>query len=199
MKLTPSHLRRYKDFTLLFFKYGRGDLARHVQSLHSDFSVVSFSDPDAPEVGSGKPAQLADDPERMGSTFIKLGQVLAGRPDLLPPEYQEALARLQDKVKPFAFEEVERIIFSELGVRLSKAFASFDPTPIAAASLGQVHRATLRDGREVVVKVQRPGIRQIVAEDFEVLANIADLLDKHTEAGRTYRFGKLFASRCAMS
>lgn len=192
MKLSPSHLRRYKDLAVLFVKYGRGDLARHIEQARSAFPEAESgsSTPDA-SVEPGKPEQLAADLERMGPTFIKLGQVLAGRPDLLPPAYQEALTRLQDKIAPFAFEEVERIIFAELGVRLSKAFASFDPVPIGAASLGQVHRATLRDGRAVVVKVQRPGIRQVIAEDFEVLAELASFLDKHSEAGRIYRFSEL--------
>lgn len=196
MKLSAAHLRRYKDFTLLFLKYGRGDLARHIRQIHADFPAADTDASgsaanDASPADTAKPEQLAADLERMGPTFIKLGQVLAGRPDLLPPEYQTALARLQDKVTPFDYEEVERIIFTELGVRVSKAFAEFDPVPVAAASLGQVHRATLRDGRPVVVKVQRPGIRRIVAEDFEVLADLAELLDKHTETGRIYHFSKL--------
>ena len=192
MKLTPSHLRRYKDLALLFFKYGRGDIARHVQQLNASFPETESSATETDEtIEPGKPEQLADDLERMGPTFIKLGQVLAGRPDLLPQPYQDALVRLQDKVAPFPFEEVERIVFTELGVRLSKAFASFDREPMAAASLGQVHRATLRDGRAVVVKVQRPGIRQIVAEDFEVLSELAAFMDRHSESGRIYRFSEL--------
>ncbi|MFH1496377.1 MAG: AarF/UbiB family protein [Verrucomicrobiota bacterium] len=190
MKLSPSHLRRYKDIALLLWKYGRGDLARHIKSADDTFL------PEKPEAlpenaSDGKPGQLADDLERLGPTYIKLGQVLAGRPDLLPPEYLAALARLQDKITPFDYDEVERIVFEELGVRISKAFATFDREPLATASLGQVHQATLHDGRAVVVKVQRPGIRQIIAEDCEVLADIAAMLDAHTETGRRYRFSEL--------
>jgi predicted unusual protein kinase regulating ubiquinone biosynthesis (AarF/ABC1/UbiB family) len=195
MKLSSSHLRRYKDLAFLFFKYGRGDLATHLQSVHAAFpdaEPATAADASPAQTGEpGRPEQLADDLERMGPTFIKLGQVLAGRPDLLPPEYQAALARLHDRVAPFPYEEVERIVFAELGVRVSKAFAFFNPEPLAAASLGQVHRATLRDGREVVVKIQRPGIRQIVSEDFEVLADIAAFLEKHSETGRLYRFTEM--------
>ena len=118
---------------------------------------------------------------------MKLGQLLSSRPDLLPPAYLKALARLQDDVKPFPFEQVEEIVTAELGVRISKAFSRFDREPMAAASLGQVHAAALRDGRPVVVKVQRPGITEQIADDFEVLTQIADFLEAHSEFGRRYR------------
>jgi len=127
----------------------------------------------------------------MGPTYVKLGQLLSSRSDLLPEAYLTALTRLQDNVKPFSYEEVEQIISDELGVRISKAFARFDAKPIAAASLGQVHFAELRNGRAVIVKVQRPGIRKQIAEDFEVLGQIADFLDAHTEVGKHYRFVKV--------
>jgi ubiquinone biosynthesis protein len=122
---------------------------------------------------------------------VKLGQVLSSRPDLLPPRYTKALARLQDDVKPFSFEEVSVIVEAELGVRMSKAFATFDPEPLAAASLGQVHAATLRDGRAVVVKVQRPEVAQQVAEEFQELTQLADFLDAHTEIGRRHRLRRV--------
>jgi len=99
----------------------------------------------------------------------------------------KALARLQDNVKPFSYAEVEDVVLAELGVRISKAFSRFDTEPMAAASLGQVHRAALRDGRRVVVKVQRPNIRRQIAEDFEVLEQIAGFLDRHTDFGRRHR------------
>ena len=138
--------------------------------------------------GPASPESLANDLEAMGPSYVKLGQVLAGRPDLLPDDYRKGLARLQDNVKPFPYEQVEAIVEAELGVRISKAFSEFGTTPIAAASLGQVHRATLRDGRAVVVKVQRPDIRQQIAHDFEVLEEIAKFMDAHTEMGKRHRF-----------
>ena len=117
---------------------------------------------------------------------------MSTRPDLLPPAYLEALSRLQDSLEPFSFAEVEATVQEELGVRLSKAFLEFEAAPIGSASLGQVHRAVLRDGRPVVVKVQRPGIRKQVAEDLEVLAEgLCDFADRHTETGRRFRFAEL--------
>lgn len=185
MKLSATHIKRYREILSLLWKYGRSDLVRQMTS--DDTFGVREQMPGEP-AGKGSPEQLADDLESMGPTYVKLGQVLAGRPDLLPEPYIKALARLQDQVKPFPYEEVERIVTEQLGVRISKAFSEFSVEPLAAASLGQVHLATLRDGRAVVVKVQRPGIRQQIAEDFDVLAEIAAFFDKHTAVGQRYRF-----------
>jgi ubiquinone biosynthesis protein len=188
MNLSANHLKRYKQIAVLLWKYGRSDLVQQM-GAHDGF------DPEELKAGvnDAAPEQLVDDLEAMGPTYVKLGQVLAGRPDLLPRPYLKALARLQDKVTPFSYEEVEQIILAELGVRISKAFSSFDIVPIAAASLGQVHVAALRDGRQVAVKVQRPDIRRQIADDFDVLAEIAGFLDEHTEAGRRYRFSSVVA------
>lgn len=183
MKLSLTHLKRYKQIAGLLWKYGRSDLVKNM-GMEEPFDPEKEGTP----VHDVTPDQLADDLESMGPTYIKLGQVLAGRPDLLPAAYLKALERLQDKITPFPFTEVEEIVTTELGVRISKAFSRFDETPIAAASLGQVHNAALRDGREVVVKIQRPGIRKQIAEDFEVLSEIAAFLDNHTDAGRKFRF-----------
>ena len=163
-------------------KYGRSDLVKSAGlegALREDGHVMD------PAVDA-EAKELADDLERMGPTFIKLGQLLSTRTDLLPPGHLAALARLQDKVAPFGFDEVERIVSSELGVRISKAFTEFESTPLAAASLGQVHRATLRDGRRVAVKVQRPGIREQIADDLDALQDVAEVLDSHTELGRRF-------------
>ena len=188
LSLKPHHLKRYKDIALLFWKYGHSDLAKEFANDAGDGPGAS-----APKPGSPAPEDLADDLEKMGPTFIKFGQLLSSRGDLLPEPYLKALARLQDKVKPFPYEQVEEIVASELGIRISKAFSFFEEKQMAAASLGQVHRAALRDGRPVVVKVQRPDIRRQIAEDFEVLEQIADFFDQHTELGRRYRFGKILA------
>jgi ubiquinone biosynthesis protein len=189
MKISALHLKRYREIAALLWKYGRTDLAEQM-AAQEDFGIepAVVGGGAAAKPGGASPEHLADDLEAMGPTYVKLGQVLSGRPDLLPKPYLDALARLQDRVKPFPFAEVEQIVMHELGVRISKAFSHFDPEPLAAASLGQVHAAELRDGRSVVVKVQRPNIRQQIAEDFDVLAQIASFMDEHTELGRRHRF-----------
>jgi ubiquinone biosynthesis protein len=184
VSLRPQHAGRYRDIARLLVKYGRSDLVKEagLDDL-ADYSDAGDVPPKAEE--------LTDDLERMGPTYIKLAQLMSTRADLIPPPYAKALSRLQDSVEPFGFEEIERIVTKELGVRLSRAFESFEATPLASASLGQVHRAVLRDGRPVVVKVQRPGIKERIAEDMEALAELAEFADKHSEAGRKYGFGEL--------
>ena len=185
--LKPKHLKRYKDIALLLIKHGRSDVVKHA-GLHDALELEASAETPA---GKSKADELAQDLEKMGPTFIKIGQLLSTRADFLPPAYIHALTRLQDRIDPFPLEQVEAIISGELGVRVSKAFSKFEAKPLATASLGQVHRATMHDGRAVVVKVQRPGIREIIAEDMEALEEIAGFLDKHTQWGNRYEFGKM--------
>ncbi|MFP5327107.1 MAG: ABC1 kinase family protein [Acidimicrobiia bacterium] len=178
------HLRRYGDMARLLVKYGRSDLVKQMGLEEIDLTA-------SPGDGGAEPPpdalELANDLERLGPTYIKLGQLLSTRTDIIPPVYAEALTRLQDDVEPITIEEVEQVFSDEIGTDTKTVFERFDPEPLASASLGQVHRATLRSGREVVVKIQRPGIRQQIEEDMEALTELAHFIDDHTEAGR--RFG----------
>lgn len=183
----PAHVRRYKEVARLLIKHGRSDLMR-AADLDRALLGEELGDWDALD---GEPEALAADLEALGPTFVKLGQLLSSRSDLLPMPYLQALSRLQDQVEPFAWEEVERTVSEELGVRLSKAFAGFETEPIAAASLGQVHRARLRDGTDVAVKVQRPEIRRTILEDLEAFDAVARMVDRHTDAGRRFAFHDL--------
>jgi predicted unusual protein kinase regulating ubiquinone biosynthesis (AarF/ABC1/UbiB family) len=183
VSLKTERLKRYKDIVLLLVKYGRSDLVKQ-SGLHQG---IEFDEVQVAESAPGA-EELARDLEKLGTTFIKLGQLLSTRADLLPQPYLDALERLQDNVEPIAYEEIERIVSSELGVRISKAFAYFEREPLAAASLAQVHRAELRDGTQVAVKVQRPDIREVIVEDLESLNEVARFIDTHTELGKRYEF-----------
>lgn len=183
ISLNPQHLNRYRQIAWLLVKYGRSDLAKQSglqETLEAEQRVTPKE--------AAKAEELAKDLEKLGPTFVKLGQLLSTRVELMPRAYLEALSRLQDKVEPFGFAEVEEIVATELGVRMSKAFTEFEPQPTASASLGQVHLARLRDGRRVAVKVQRPKVREAVANDLDALDELAEFLDNHTEFGKRYQF-----------
>jgi predicted unusual protein kinase regulating ubiquinone biosynthesis (AarF/ABC1/UbiB family) len=170
-----ARLSRYKDLAWFVAKYARADFV-----THAGLDGLEGSErPLAPDAEA-----FARDLESLGPTFIKVGQLLSTRADLLPQPYLDALARLQDDIEPFSHVEVERIVQEELGVRLSKAFIEFQPTPVAAASLGQVHRASLRGGRQVAVKVQRPGVRERVLKDLSTLDEMAALFDRFSGPSR---------------
>jgi predicted unusual protein kinase regulating ubiquinone biosynthesis (AarF/ABC1/UbiB family) len=181
MKFSLHYLKRYKDMALLLAKYSQ---AANRSRFGSDQPTGATGD-------DGKAHELPDDLERLGPTFVKLGQLLSSRSDLLPQEFLKPLARLQDKVKPFPYQDVEFIIEHELGAKISKLFSKFDPVPLAAASLGQVHRAALHDGREVVVKVQRPNIHEQIREDFAAMEEIAKVLHRHSDFGQRHELVKV--------
>ena len=162
-----GRLGRYRDIAWFVAKYGR-----------AEFVTRALNGADTSSAEPGDAETFARDLESLGPTFVKLGQILSTRADLLPPAYLDALARLQDQVEPFSYEDVERIVREELGVRVSHAFVEFDKLPIAAASLGQVHRAALRGGREVAVKVQRPAIHEQVEQDLSAFHEIAAVIDR---------------------
>jgi predicted unusual protein kinase regulating ubiquinone biosynthesis (AarF/ABC1/UbiB family) len=120
----------------------------------------------------------------LGPTFIKVGQLFSTRADLFPSEYVEELSKLQDRVPAFSYEQVEAIIKQDLGKPVAELFCSFDPIPLAAASLGQVHKAQLHNGDEVVVKVQRPGLKKLFSIDLKILKGIARYFQNHPDWGR---------------
>jgi len=182
MILAPRYLPRLAATVGLFTRYGLLDFARG-QGLLALEGVDAAKDSGDGAASPEKAKAFRERLVELGPAYIKLGQVLSTRPDLLPPPYIEELEHLQDSVEPMPLDVVEQTIESELGARIAKLFASFDPNPLGSASLGQVHAAQLRDGRDVVVKVQRPNIRELLADDIEFFRELATYLTEHTSAG----------------
>ena len=181
MSLLPENLMRYQKFLAFMLKYWNSDLLQSTTShAMEENSSSEFSEFDE------SPEELVADLKKMGPTYIKLGQLLSTRPDLLPDQYLQALSSLQDDLSTIPYDEVRDIVESEIGERISKAFNFFEEEPLASASIGQVHLAELRSGKKVAVKVQRPGIRQKFLEDLNTLEEVAALAVKHTAAGKKY-------------
>ncbi|MDX1561911.1 MAG: AarF/UbiB family protein [Gammaproteobacteria bacterium] len=185
--MDAGKLSRYAQLATLLAKYGHSDF---LEAVNADVDSGVAPLESAVEGGRG-PDDLVADLTELGPTFVKLGQMLSTRSDLLSQPYLDALSSLQDDVEGISVEEVERIFETELDVRISNLFSEFEQQPLAAASLAQVHRARLRDGRRVVVKVQRPGIKEQVIQDLEIVEQVTRSIDRHTEFGRQYEFSRL--------
>ena len=179
-----ASLSRYAQIGAFLLRYRKAGL---FDELDLDVQEATLAE-QAGLVPEGQPEQFVDDLEALGPTFIKIGQALSTRPDMVPPAYMSALERMQDDVAPVPVEAVRAVIESELGARIATLFGSFDDKPLAAGSVAQVHAATLRDGRPVVVKVQRPHIAETLREDLRILERLAGAADRMTEMGRRYGF-----------
>ena len=183
MILSPKHLPRLAAIVGLFTNYGLRDFAKRQGLLGLEGAGLADTGGEAQGDMQAKAKAFRERLVQLGPAYIKLGQVLSTRPDLLPMPYIKELEHLQDDVPPMDFEQVEKTIEEELRARISKLFESFEEKPLGSASLGQVHAATLRDGRSVVVKVQRPNMREQLAEEIEFFRELASFLAEHTAAG----------------
>jgi ubiquinone biosynthesis protein len=186
---TYRNLKRYQQILAILFKYGFGDLLellRIDQYVEVGLQMISRKQRVRVERLS-KPQGLRMALEELGPTYIKLGQVLSTRPDLVPIEFITELSKLQDKVPPFPFRAVKKIIEEELKQPLEAFFDFFDEKPLASASIGQVHRARLKGGDEVAVKIQRPGIQKIIEVDLEIILHLATLMERHVEEMALHR------------
>jgi len=177
--LAPRYIPRLANTVRLFTKYGLGDFADRTGLRALVAEEDGAGDGASPEKAVAFRQRLVE----LGPAYIKLGQVLSTRPDLIPETYVRELEKLQDDVPPIPFKDVVEVIEAELQARMSKLFEAFEEEPIGTASLGQVHAAVLRGGREVVVKVQRPDIRVLLADDLDFFRELASFLTKHTEMG----------------
>ncbi|MEU8249285.1 AarF/UbiB family protein [Nonomuraea sp. NPDC048916] len=169
-----SRARRYSQITRIAFRHGLGPYLRgRGERLEDRSGTVRLA---------SSLRQALDDG---GVTFVKLGQVLSTRRDLLPPEFADELGRLQDQVAPAPWEQVEPVLVAELGGPVEQVFAEFDREPLAAASVAQVHTARLHTGEDVVVKVRRPGIGRVVVKDLDIVRRLAATLETRTRWGRS--------------
>ena len=183
MSHSDRRMARTGRILRFLFKYRNAGV---FSGLDLDSATVDAIDAPTTE---GKPEEFVADLEALGPTFVKIGQALSTRADMVPPAYLAALERMQDDVAPVPLADIRAVIKDELGVRLSKAFETFDETPLGCASLAQVHRATLRGGRPVAVKVQRPNAVENIRADLDALASIAGKVDHATDIGRRLHFG----------
>src|SRR3954468_7306418 len=181
MILSPKYLPRLVATIRLFTNYGLRDFANRqgLLGLEGGLDDETTVEGDARTKARAFRERLVE----LGPAYIKLGQVLSTRPDLLPKAYIDELEHLQDDVPPMPFAEVEKTIEEQLRARISKLFESFEQEPLGSASLGQVHAAVLRDGRDVVVKVQRANLREQLADDIAFFRELASFLAEHTSAG----------------
>ena len=183
MILSPRHVPRLAAMIGLFTRYGLRDIAKQQGLLALGAADEKDLPPDELANIEGNAAGFKTRLIELGPAYVKLGQVLSTRPDLLPKPFIRELESLQDDVGQIPLSEVEDAIEAELGGRLSKLFDFFDPDPLGTASLGQVHGARLRGGRAVVVKVQRPNIRAALADDIEFFKELAAFMSAHTSVG----------------
>lgn len=189
MPVTPRHLNRYRKIVEVFARHGFGALLGQLDLDRRIIPPRYWFRKERPEPPGRTPAEhLRLALEELGPTFVKFGQILSTRPDLLPPEFIVELSRLQDEVPPLPWEIIKPRIESELDRKLEDLFAYINPTPIAAASLGQVHSATLKDGQRVVIKVQRPDIRRNINLDLDIMRDLAGLAQENTSLGKIYDF-----------
>jgi ubiquinone biosynthesis protein len=183
------HVMRYRQILGIIFRYGFGNIIDALnieQYLEVGLKLISRAREEKIEKLSGN-ERIRKIVEELGPTFIKLGQIVSSRPDLVPVDLVNELSKLQDKVPAFKFEQVESIIISEFGEPFDNIFETIDRKPLASASIGQVHKAELKDGQNVAVKIQRPGIRKIVEVDLQIMHHLASLMETHIKEIAYYR------------
>ncbi|MFP4130602.1 MAG: ABC1 kinase family protein [Thiohalospira sp.] len=182
-------LGRLHDIASVLIRYGMGDLVRRLglsRVLERAGHALHWQDPEA-MAHMAPPQRLRRALEDLGPTFIKLGQILSTRVDLLPPEYLDALEGLVDDVPAVPFEDIREQLEADLGAPPEEVFQWLDTEPLASASIAQVHRARTQDGREVILKIRRPGIEETVEADLRLLSRLADLAESELAEARRYR------------
>ena len=180
---TVRSANRFREILSVFARHGFGDLSDKLRlDKYLDMGGKYLRRPPRAAVAHPtRPERFRMALEELGPAFIKLGQMIGNRPDLLAPEWADALEKLQDSVPPFPTAEARQVVEEQFGQPIARLFASFGESPIASASMAQVYRAEMPEGGEVAVKVQRPGIEEIVKVDLEIMFHLASLLEKYVQ------------------
>ena len=180
-------IRRYRNIIFVLFKYGFDHLLEYLNLSHLVARSKRLLRRDTAKIASLSPAErMRMALEELGPTFVKLGQLLSTRPDVIPVSYADEFAKLQDNVPSFSYDEIREQICIELGGEIEQFFSSFDQESIAAASIAQVHKARLLSGEEVVVKVRRPGISELIETDIDALMGLALIAERHLPGSDIY-------------
>lgn len=182
IRKTLQNAARLRIIVGVFARHGFHNIAERIKL--GRFLIERFSGPDPDRFSAPQRMRMAF--EELGPTFVKLGQVLATRPDLVPSEYVEEFAQLHDRVAPLPFDTIQKTLQEQYGERVTTVFRDIHPTPLGSASIAQVHKAQLASGEDVVIKIQRPGIIKTIADDLSVLYFLAELIEKYVPETRPF-------------
>jgi ubiquinone biosynthesis protein len=183
-----SNLSRYQEILRVFFKYGFEDIVNRIgitKRIRIDKTQHTIQSENIIALNSSERLRMAF--EELGATFIKLGQMLSLRSDIIPAEFAKEFSKLQDSVQKDETEKIKSVLLKEYGKPLNEVFLEFDETPIAAASIAQVHKAKLKTGEEVAVKILHPGVTEKIEADLEILRNLSRLIETHITESRPYQ------------
>ncbi len=185
---TYRHLKRYRQILIILVKYGFDDVIDRLKIEYyiklGKKVIPRLKEKDLEKITRAQRVRLAF--EELGPTFVKLGQMLSVRPDLIPEDFINEFKKLQDEVSPFPVQQVHEVIQTQLGAPVEQLFSSFAEEPLAAASIAQVHRAVIENGQQVVVKIQRPNIQSVIETDLSILFDLAMLIERHIPESKLY-------------
>lgn len=192
MEIPFRHFARYSEIISILIRYGLGYFVLEQIPLPKGAGLIGskrhYSEAELTLIG----VRLREALTELGPTFIKMGQLVSNRTDIIPQPVAAELTKLQDRVRPFPFVQVRQVIEQALQQRLDAAFQEFDPRPLAAASLGQVHQAVLYSGEKAAVKVQRPRVREVAEVDLEIFSFLISKFEQRTEWGKRYPLKTIF-------
>ena len=185
IRRATRYIARYREIFGVLVRYGLADWARRIDIDFAREVVTRQADPELLRLSTEERIRRAL--LELGPTFIKLGQTLSVRPDIVGVPLADELKKLQSRVPPDPFDSVKKTVEEEFGKPIEEIFERFDETPVASASIGQVHRARLIDGGDVAVKVRHEGIKEVIEADLDILKDLAELIEDYIDESRYFR------------